>query len=233
MPESVNAYLGTNPAARTDTRLTSIAQSTLTRARLETIIKDLDLYPQMRRATVMENVVEQMRGDITLRSTERDMFVLGFAAGDPRLALDVSSRLTALFLEENARDRGQAADAATGFLAAQLADVRKKLDAQEREVEAYKAKYAGELPSQLAYNVQDLNSSQTTLRALLDAVSRDQDQRLAPRRPRDGGGYHPVDAVADAAHRRLADHGPDGGPDLRAHDIARHRLEDGVRLRRD
>jgi len=178
VPESVNAYLGTNPAARTDTRLTSIAQSTLTRARLEAIIKDLDLYPQMRQATVMENVVEQMRGDITVRSTERDMFVLGFTAGDPHLALNVSSRLTALFLEENARDRGQAADAATGFLAAQLADVRAKLDAQERQVEAYKAKYAGELPSQLPYNVQDLNSSQTTLRTLLDAVSRDQDQRL-------------------------------------------------------
>lgn len=177
--ESVDAYVGTNNPARTEARLSSITQSTLTRARLEAIIRDLNLYPAMRQRTVMQNVVEQMRGDITVRPTERDLFHLGFTAQDPRLALTVASRLTSLFLEEeNTGDRGSAAAAATGFLAAQLADVRKKLDEQERQIEAYKAEYAGELPSQLPYNVQDVNTSQTTLRTLIETVARDQDQRL-------------------------------------------------------
>jgi len=176
--ESADLYVNTNNATRNETRLASMTQATLTRARLEAIIKDLDLYPQMRQATVMENVVEQMRSDIVVRPTERDVFVLGFTAQDPHLALNVASRLTALFLEENARDRGQAAEAATGFLASQLADVRKKLDEQERQVEVYKARYAGELPTQLQYNVQDVNVSQTTLRTLADVIARDQDQRL-------------------------------------------------------
>lgn len=175
--ESVNAYVGTSNPARSEARLSSSTQATLTRARLEAIIRDLNLYPTMRQSTVMENVVEQMRDDIIVKPTERDVFVLGFTAQDPHLALNVASRLTALFLEENARDRGEAAEAATGFLGSQLADVRKKLDTQERQVEAYKAKYAGELPSQLPYNLEDVNRNQATLRALLDAVSRDQDQR--------------------------------------------------------
>jgi len=198
VPESVNAYVGGKTADRSDTRLTSMAQATMTRARLEAIIKDLNLYPQMRQAMVMENVVEQMRSDIVVRSTDRDVFVLGFSAQDPQMAFNVATRLTALLLEENARDRGQAAEAATGFLAAELADVRKKLNEQERQVEVYKAKYAGELPAQLASNVQDLNSSQATLRTLIDAIARDQDQRLllqgereslrASGAPVDGGG---------------------------------------------
>lgn len=175
--ESVDAYVGTNNPSRSEARISSLTQATLTRARLEAIIKDLNLYPAMRKTTVMDYVVDQMRADITVKP-ERDVFQLGFTAEDPRLALNVASRLTALFLEENARDRGQAAEAATGFLSSQLEDVRKKLDTQERQVETYKAKYAGELPSQLAYNIQEVSSSQATLRTLLDAVTRDQDQRL-------------------------------------------------------
>ena len=176
--ESVDSYVSTNNPAHNETRLASMTQATLTRARLEAIIKDLNLYPQMRQATVMENVVEQMRGDIVVKPTERDVFVLGFTAQDPALSLNVATRLTALFLQENGRNRGQAAEAATGFLDSQLADVRRKLDEQEHQVEAYKAKYAGELPTQLPYNVQDVSSSQATLRTLVDAIARDQDQRL-------------------------------------------------------
>jgi len=178
VPESVKAYVAANTPARSEARLSSMAQATLTRARLETIIRDLNLYPTLRETTVMQIVVDQMRSDITVRSTEPDVFVLGFTAQDPHLARSVATRLAALFLEENARDRGLAADAATGFLASQLAEVRQKLDAQERQVEAYKAKYAGELPSQLQYNVQDVNSSQLTLRTLAEAVARDEDLRL-------------------------------------------------------
>ncbi|MEW5983891.1 MAG: hypothetical protein AB1806_16180 [Acidobacteriota bacterium] len=173
-----DGYVKTTPQTRLSDRLPSIGQATLTRSRLETIIKDLDLYPDMRQRAVMEQVVERMRSDITFRSTDRDVFNLGFTSQSPRVAHAVATRLTALFLEENARDREQQAEATTHFLDSQLADIRKTLDTQEAQLETYKAQHSGELPTQLSLNVQELNNSQNNLRSLLETIARDQDQKL-------------------------------------------------------
>lgn len=179
VPQPVSdAYVRTAAQTSVADRLSSIGQTALTRTRLETIIKDLDLYSEARQSRVMDMVIEQMRSDITFRSTDRDVFVLGFTAQDPHVAQAVATRLTSLFIGENARDREQRAEATTSFLDAQLADARKKLDEQERQLEVYRTKFSGELPSQLSLNVQELNNTQLNLRSLGDTVSRDQDQRL-------------------------------------------------------
>jgi len=179
VPEQVSdAYVRGGSQPRLAERLSSIGQTTLTRTRLEGVIKDLDLYADLRQRSPMEQAAERMRSDITFKSTDRDVFVLGFTAQDPQIALAVATRLTAIFLEENARDRGQQADAATSFLGSQLETVGKKLDEQERQIELYKAQHAGELPSELAMNVQELNNSQLILRSVVESVNRDQDQRL-------------------------------------------------------
>jgi polysaccharide chain length determinant protein (PEP-CTERM system associated) len=191
-------------------RLSSIGQTALTRTRLEAIIKDIDLYADSRSTKVMELIVERMRGDITFKSTDRDVFVLGYTAPDPRMAHAVATRLTALFIGENTRDRVQRADATTSMLDAQVAEVRKKLDEQERQLEAYKTKYAGELPSQVPVNVQELSGTQLAVRSLADSISRDQDQRLFLQRqleaaeqtpdvqPAAGTSDRPATAVSDA-----------------------------------
>ena len=159
-------------------RLSSIGQETLTRTRLENIIQELDLYPTMRQSTVMENVINRMRSDIAFQMTDRDVFIVGYTAKDPQTALTVAERLTALFLEENARNRGQRAEAAMDFLATQLEDARKKLEEQEKRVEAFRLQNAGQLPSQLEANTQELNNTQLRLRSLLDTIARDRDQKL-------------------------------------------------------
>lgn len=175
---AADAYVRTAPQARLSDRLQSIGRTTLTRARLEGIITDLDLYPDMRARVPMEYAVERMRSEIVFKSTDKDLFNLGFVAQDPQLALAVATRLTSLFLEENAKDREQQAEATTHFLDAQLASVRRTLDEQEAKLEAYKAQHSGELPSQLSMNVQELNNSQNNLRSLIDTIARDQEQKL-------------------------------------------------------
>lgn len=159
-------------------RISSINQETLTRARLERIIYDLDLYKETRRKSVMENVVTGMRNDITFRQTDRDVFQVGFTAKDPQTAFDVATRLTQLFLAENAQTRGQRAEAATQFLDTQLAEARAKLDVQEKKIEAFRLQYSGQLPSQLESNVQELNNTQLRLRTVDELLGRDRDQKL-------------------------------------------------------
>lgn len=194
-----DGYVKTAPQARLSDRLPSIGQATLTRSRLEAIIKDLDLYPDMRQRAVMEQVVERMRTEITFKSTDRDVFNLGFTSQDPQVAHAVATRLTALFIDENAKDREKQAEATTHFLDSQLAGVRKTLDEQEARLDEYKAQHSGELPSQLSLNVQELNNSQNTLRSLLETIARDQDQRLSLQRQLDVAQSSADVAIATAA----------------------------------
>ncbi len=179
LPEPVSeTYIRSMGQTREVDRLSSIGQGTLTRQRLEQIISDFDLYPEMRRTTVMENVINTVRSQITFEMTDRDLFLLGFTAKDPRVAHAVATRLSSLFLEENARDRGQRADATKKFLETQLESSRTRLEEMDKRLEAYRLQYAGQLPSQLDANVQELNNTQLQLRTLLESVNRDRDQRL-------------------------------------------------------
>lgn len=197
-------------------RLSSIGQETLTRTRLERIVNELNLYPELRQSTVMENVISRMRGDITFQMTDRDVFQVGFTAKDPAVALEVAGQLTALFLEENARNRGQRAEAAKEFLGGQLEDARRQLEEQEKRLEAYRMEHAGQLPSQLEANTQELNNTQLRLRDVQAAVGRDRDQRLflqrqlelarSPGEPADGSAL----AGAAAATGSGADSGAAG-----------------------
>jgi polysaccharide chain length determinant protein (PEP-CTERM system associated) len=181
LPESAANSLVRSAAQPTvGDRLSSIVQETLTRTRLEQIIRDLDLYPALRRSTVMEAVVKQMRADITFQTqmADRNVFELGYTSKSPQMALTVATRLTSLFLGENAKTRGQRAEATTEFVEAQLTAARAQLEDQERKVEAYQIRHAGELPSQLQSNIQELNNSQLQLRQLVESINRERDQRL-------------------------------------------------------
>ena len=175
---AADAYVRTPGDTRQPDRLATIRQTTLTRTRLEGIIKDLDLYADLRGRAVMDMVLDRMNSDIIFRSSDRDVLQVGFTAPDPYVSLAVATRLTALLLEENARARGQQAEETTQFLDKQLSEVRAKLDEQEKQLESYKTKFSGELPSQLATNTQQLGNAQLVVRSLLDTIGRDQEQRL-------------------------------------------------------
>jgi len=196
---AADAYVRTAGDTRQPDRLATIRQTTLTRTRLESIIKDLDLYATLRDRAVMDQVLDRMNSDIIFRSSDRDVLQVGFTATDPYVSLAVATRLTSLLVEENARARGQQAEGINQFLDAQLADVRAKLDEQEKQLETYKTKYSGELPSQLAMNTQQIGNSQVVVRSLLDTIGRDQEQRLLLQRQLES-----VQASENAAAARSA-----------------------------
>jgi polysaccharide chain length determinant protein (PEP-CTERM system associated) len=222
LPESASNTLVRATAQPTiEDRLSSIGQETLTRTKLEGIINELGLYPELRRSAVMENIIATMRGDITFQMTDRDVFIVGYTAKDPQTALTVAQRLTALFLKENARNRGQRAEAAMEFLATQLEDARKQLEAQEKRLEGYRLVHAGQLPSQLEANTQELNNTQMRLRSLLDTIGRDRDQRLFLQRQLELA-QSAGSAQVGGQGGQTADGGtPDGSPSGATADLAR------------
>jgi polysaccharide chain length determinant protein (PEP-CTERM system associated) len=171
-------YVKSTVTTRIEDRLQSIQQQILSRTRLERIIQDFNLYADARKTAIMEDVVERMRGNISVQVVKGDAFRVSFTSNEARTAMRVCERVASLFIEENLRDREVLAEGTNQFLEAQLEDARRRLIETERKVEEYKRTYAGELPEQRDANMQGLHNVEMQLQSLTEAMNRDRDRRL-------------------------------------------------------
>ena len=178
-------YVQSAVTTRIEERLQAISQQILSRTRLERIVQDFDLYPDLRKSGIMEDVIEQMRLDINLdivrsRNSRRDTssFRVSYTAPEALTAMRVTERLASLFIEENLRDRNVLAEGTNQFLESQLQDARGRLVEHEKTLEEYRRRYAGELPSQVQSNLEMLQTTQLQLQAVTESMSSDADRRL-------------------------------------------------------
>ena len=171
-------YVKSTVTTRIEDRLQSIQQQILSRTRLERIIQDFNLYAEARKTAIMEDVVDRMRGNISVQVVKGDAFRVSFTSDEARTAMRVCERVASLFIEENLRDREVLAEGTNQFLEAQLEDARRRLIETERKVEEYKRTYAGELPEQRDANMQGLHNAEMQVQSLTEAMNRDRDRRL-------------------------------------------------------
>jgi polysaccharide chain length determinant protein (PEP-CTERM system associated) len=180
IPQRVpDSYVKSTVTTNVEDRLRSIGEQIQSRSRLERIIQDLDLYKDARQSRTLEAAVLQMREDIGLKLEGRESsFRLSYVSPDPKVAQKVTERLAALYIEENVRDRENVAESTSKFLKSQLQDAKRQLVEQEQKLEAYRRRYAGQLPSQLQGNLQALQSVQIRLQSLGESMNRARERRL-------------------------------------------------------
>jgi succinoglycan biosynthesis transport protein ExoP len=164
--------------------LQATTQEVLSRTRLLGIMDEFGLYTKEKQRLSPEALLELMRRDIHIDSFEgqaaqKDVnsFKISFAASNPRLAQEVTSKLTSLFIEQNEVTREHQATTTTNFLREQLEAAKKKLADSEEEVRGFKMQHLGELPEQQPGNVAILNGLQSELQNAMTALSRAQEQR--------------------------------------------------------
>lgn len=166
-------------------RLRMLQQEILNRSRLERIVTDFDLYRDERQNGIMEDVIAAMRRDISVsdpvgasRRNEGTSFTLSFTAEDARLSQRVAERLTALFIDENVRQRETIAEGTDQFLSAEVEAARQRLEETEQRLEAYKRQFGGQLPEHLQSNLSALQGVQLQIQALNESISRDRQELL-------------------------------------------------------
>jgi len=157
-------------------RLQTITQQILSRTRLLHIIDELNLYASDRRRTSPDELVEHMRKDIQIElvrdvHNQVNAFNVYYWARDPNVAQQVTSQITNLFINENLEVRQQQAEDTTKFLEGQLETARQTLAAQDEKISEFKAQHVGELPAQLATNLQILAGLQSQLQGEEDALN--------------------------------------------------------------
>jgi polysaccharide chain length determinant protein (PEP-CTERM system associated) len=181
VPQRVpETYVKSTVTARIEDRLQAISQQIMSRTKLEQIVSDFNLYKRERdRGELMEDIVEKMRSrDIGIGVVKGDAFRVSFAADDPRVAMRVTERLGSLFIDESLRDREVLAQGTSEFLATQLDEARRQLVAVETKLQEYQRTFNGELPSQLAANMQGLHNTTIALQQLGESLNRDRERRI-------------------------------------------------------
>jgi polysaccharide biosynthesis transport protein len=164
-------------------RLQSITQQILSRTRLLHIIETLDLYHEKQKGATPDDLVEQMRKDIDIqlvRAPGNDLtsFNVSFSARDPRVAQQVTSELTNLFISENLEVQTTQSKDTTEFFEAQLEESRSSLAAQEQKIQQFKAQHVSDLPGQLQSNLTILTGLQNQRQTEEDNLDRAKQQSV-------------------------------------------------------
>jgi polysaccharide chain length determinant protein (PEP-CTERM system associated) len=217
IPQQVpDNYVKSTVTATMEDRLPSISNVILSRSRLERIVNDFNLYPELRAQGIMEDIVQRLRNDITPKLEGQESFRLTYVSTDPQIAQKVTARLASLYIEENLRDRANLADETSLFLESQLADAKERLIEHEKKLENYRRRYTGQLPSQLESNLQAIQNAQLQLQTVSESTNRIRERRLlierqiadaqtlpAPAVPAAGGGGEPDGSVPQTTEQQL------------------------------
>ena len=175
------------PTSTTDDlfmRLETMQEQIESRTRLQPLIERYDLY-RSERKTSMEDAVDLMRKSIDvhqvsfengLSKSSRQQpvpgFSIAFTADNPRVAQQVTTELTSMFMQENLQQHENMAKGTEDFLSNQLQDARRALDEQDAKLAEFKRKNLGALPDDQQSNLQVLASINTRLAAVTEELNR-------------------------------------------------------------
>jgi succinoglycan biosynthesis transport protein ExoP len=183
------AFVRSTVTSALETRLQTISQEILSRSRLDSLINRFGLYADLRQRVSSEEVIERVRGDIKLELKSADVkgnqreatiaFTISYRGSDPVTVSAVTNTLAGFYIEENLKARERLAIGTAEFLKVQLAQTKKRLDAQEQVVSAFKRRYLGELPQQMETNLGTLERLHSQLRANADSQTRAAERRQA------------------------------------------------------
>jgi len=157
-------FMGAAGDSSVDSRVHVITQRVMTTANLVSIAERLDLYSKDRSEMAASQIAAKMRKNIHLELVNAEManqrntrrlerpiaFTLAFDYGDPETAKRVLDELVALYLGENIRTRRERVSETVDLLTREVDNHQQYVEHLEAELAAFKEKYAGKLPDQIA-----------------------------------------------------------------------------------
>jgi polysaccharide chain length determinant protein (PEP-CTERM system associated) len=164
-------YVQSTISSSIQERVHAITQEILSRTMLEKIVNEFDLYPVRGAPRSLEGRVERLRKNIRIKTGQASnrsdgaSFELSFESENPEKAMQVTARITSLFIDQNLKAREQLAVGTTSFINAEVDALRKELEEQEGQVNGFKAKHQYELPDQLDANLRMLEQNRNELQA--------------------------------------------------------------------
>jgi polysaccharide chain length determinant protein (PEP-CTERM system associated) len=182
IPESYVRPTITTPTAD---RLNTVSQEILSRSTLEKVIHTLNLFPDLRKKTSIDEVIEIMRKSIGVnlqsegfRGRGQNTFSISYEGEEPQTVMDVVNQLASTFIEENIKAREQQAESTSIFLSKELSDIENQLIRKEAEIKNFRERNMGKLPQQLDANLRILERLQQQLPTIHTSIKAAEDRSL-------------------------------------------------------
>jgi len=169
----VTATVSSDPVQR----LNTITQEILSVTRLQEIITQMGLYPELTGKMSREEIIDLMRKDITIQvkqgaSSGLSSFSITYEGRDPKVVAQVTNQLALSFINGNLKTREQQAMGTTEFLTSQMEDARRDLEQQEHKISDFKLAHIGEMPEQQGANLQMIAQLRVSLQGNIDQLNR-------------------------------------------------------------
>lgn len=142
--------------------LNVVSQQIKSRTRIEKIIHELSLFPELIEKVPMENLVHLMQENIEISvsssgNTGFATFTVFYLDKDPQIVASTANRLVSLFIEDQLQIREKQAMKTTEFLSDELKELKVTLDAQEKKISDFKHRYLESLPEYRDSNLRMLD----------------------------------------------------------------------------
>jgi uncharacterized protein involved in exopolysaccharide biosynthesis len=179
-----DSYVKSIVTGELNERLASMQEQILSRTRLQPEVQRFDLYSDT--SLPMDEKVDALRKAIIVTpvrpmaetgANELPGFEIAVTLSTARVAQQVCTDITSMFIEESLKERESEAENTTDFLNRELGDAKQNLDQEGQKLAAFKEKYIGEMPEDEQTNMNLLNTLNTQLEAVNQALSRDQQSR--------------------------------------------------------
>ncbi len=174
-----------------DQRVQIIGQRVMTSANLLSIAHKFDLYSAEKTPPSREAVLGRMRKDIRLEMISADVmdprigrptkatiaFSVGFDSRSPKVAAEVASELTSLYMRENIESRQQLAEGTAAFLNEEAQKLGGRVAELENKIAQFKEANREALPELGEFNMQLMSRTDEELRNI-DSRARLLDQQI-------------------------------------------------------
>ncbi len=151
--------------------VSTLSDIVISRNNLENIIKQFELYPELRKEYPIEDVIDEMRKHITITPSPRgDTFSVAYEGKEQSKVMKVTNALASKFIEENLKYREERATETSKYTQDELTLAKTVLDKREQLMRDYKLKYYNEMPDQRESNLLRLNSLHEQYQGTQDSI---------------------------------------------------------------
>ena len=175
-------------------RLQSITQQILGHDKLLEIIREYNLYRELKGPADEQIAVRDMREDISVRTIKAEdldqrpslaryntvAFTVSYEGKDPVTVQKVASKLASLFIQKDVQTKEQIASQTVSILEQKVAELRERTGVLERKLNDYKVAHAGELPEAIPFNYEQMNRINTQLDDLNQKIRNLEERKRNP-----------------------------------------------------
>ncbi|MFP4002926.1 MAG: GumC family protein [Alphaproteobacteria bacterium] len=191
-PEIPPKLIGSTVTSFAEKRLEVIDQRIMTMRNLSRIIKEFDLYPELRDDEPILTAVEQLREDFELEKVSAQVinpesgrpmsalisFTLTYRNRSPETAQKVTRELARLYLTHNYSDRRQQAVGVAEFLTEEAARLAERVDTLEDRLTQFKQQHPAFIAGQGEVLLDMIDRTETQIREVDTRISALNDQKL-------------------------------------------------------